>query len=203
MNRLVRSATVLFFILIMPFSNAASREELEKLYSMQMPGTVIQCKRTDETFFTKIRMISRYTVTEQSENKTKMDGRVAMYATGLKTLRFEAEFKATRTMLDTRDMWEVDPDSLVMKVSGEDAKRFKNKGGVDFFRDNSRLNYDEHSDIRFTTYPDYIIGEDDPGFFTSKGAEECTTRFADSFPAGKAGLKVKEDNSNKEHNHEN
>ena len=56
MNRLVRSATVLFFILIMPFSNAASREELEKLYSMQMPGTVIQCKRTDETFFTKIRM---------------------------------------------------------------------------------------------------------------------------------------------------
>ena len=106
-------------------------------------------------------------------------------------------------MLDTRDMWEVDPDSLVMKVSGEDAKRFKNKGGVDFFRDNSRLNYDDHSDIRFTTYPDYIIGEDDPGFFTSKGAEECTTRFADSFPAGKAGLKVKEDNSNKEHNHEN
>ncbi|HHK8330034.1 TPA: hypothetical protein ACQVK3_004656, partial [Serratia marcescens] len=94
-------------------------------------------------------------------------------------------------------------DSLVMKVSGEDAKRFKNKGGVDFFRDNSRLNYDDHSDIRFTTYPDYIIGEDDPGFFTSKGAEECTTRFADSFPAGKAGLKGKEDNSNKEHNHEN
>ena len=146
MNRLVRPTIFLFFILIMPFSNAASREELEKLYSMQMPGTVIQCKRTDETFFTKIRMISRYTVTEQSENKTKMDGWVAMYATGLKALRFEAEFKATRTMLDTRDMWEVDPDSLVMKVSGEDAKRFKNKGGVDFFRDNSRLNYDDHSD---------------------------------------------------------
>ncbi|WP_413703164.1 hypothetical protein, partial [Raoultella ornithinolytica] len=162
-----------------------------------------QCKRTDETFFTKIRMISRYTVTEQSGNKTKMDGRVAMYATGLKSLRFEAEFKAIRTMLDTRDMWEVDPDSLVMKVSGEDAERFKNKGGVDFFRDDSRLNYDEHSDIRFTTYPDYIIGEDDPELFTSKGAEECTTRFADSLPAGKAGLKVKEDNSNKEHNHEN
>ena len=147
-------------------------------------------------------MISRYTVTEQSENKTKMDGRVAIYATGLKSLRFEAEFKATRTMLDTRDMWEVDPDSLVMKVSGEDAKRFKNKGGVDFFRDNSKLNYDEHSDIRFTTYPDYIIGEEDSGFFTSKGAQECTTRFADSLPAGKAGLKVKEDNSNKEYNHE-
>lgn len=52
MNRLVRS-TIFVFILIMPFSNAASREELEKLYSMQMPGTVIQCKRTDETFLQK------------------------------------------------------------------------------------------------------------------------------------------------------
>ena len=106
-------------------------------------------------------------------------------------------------MLDTRDMWEVDPDSLVIKVSGEDAERFKNKGGVDFFRDNSKLNYDEHSDIRFTTYPDYIIGEDEPGLFTSKGAEECTTRFAESLPAGKAGLRAKKDNSHKEKNHEN
>ncbi|WP_434670911.1 hypothetical protein ACMYSO_25160 (plasmid) [Klebsiella sp. B345] len=203
MNRLVRSAPVLFFILTIPVSNAVSREDLGKLYSMQTPGTVIQCKKTDETFFTKVRIISRYTVTEQSGNKTKMDGWVAMYATGLKLLRFEAEFNATRTMLDTRDMWEVDPDSLVMKVSGEDAKRFKNKGGVDFFRDNSKLNYDEHSNIRFTTYPDYIIGEDDPGFFTSKGAQECTTRFPDGLPAGKAGLKVKEDNSHKEINHEN
>ena len=202
MNKLAGFTSMIFFALLIPASNAASKEELKKLYSMQVPGTVIQCRRTDETFFTKIRMISRYTVTEQSENKTKMDGRVAIYATGLKSLRFEAEFKATRTMLDTRDMWEVDPDSLVMKVSGEDAKRFKNKGGVDFFRDNSKLNYDEHSDIRFTTYPDYIIGEEDSGFFTSKGAQECTTRFADSLPAGKAGLKVKEDNSNKEYNHE-
>ena len=202
MNKLAGFTSMIFFALLIPASNAASKEELKKLYSMQVPGTVIQCRRTDETFFTKLKMISRYTVTEQSENKTKMDGRVAMYATGLKTLRFEAEFKATRTMLDTRDMWEVDPDSLVMKVSGEDAKRFKNKGGVDFFRDNSKLNYDEHSDIRFTTYPDYIIGEEDSGFFTSKGAQECTTRFADSLPAGKAGLKVKEDNSNKEYNHE-
>lgn len=202
MNKLAGFTSVIFFALLIPASNAASKEELKKLYSMQVPGTVIQCRRTDETFFTKLKMISRYTVTEQSENKTKMDGRVAIYATGLKSLRFEAEFKATRTMLDTRDMWEVDPDSLVMKVSGEDAKRFKNKGGVDFFRDNSKLNYDEHSDIRFTTYPDYIIGEEDSGFFTSKGAQECTTRFADSLPAGKAGLKVKEGNSNKEYNHE-
>ncbi|CAH3946112.1 MULTISPECIES: hypothetical protein [Klebsiella/Raoultella group] len=202
MNKLAGFTSMIFFALLIPASNAASKEELKKLYSMQVPGTVIQCRRTDETFFTKLKMISRYTVTEQSENKTKMDGRVAIYATGLKSLRFEAEFKATRTMLDTRDMWEVDPDSLVMKVSGEDAKRFKNKGGVDFFRDNSKLNYDEHSDIRFTTYPDYIIGEEDSGFFTSKGAQECTTRFADSLPAGKAGLKVKEDNSNKEYNHE-
>lgn len=202
MNKLAGFTSMIFFGLLIPASNAASKEELKKLYSMQVPGTVIQCRRTDETFFTKLKMISRYTVTEQSENKTKMDGRVAIYATGLKSLRFEAEFKATRTMLDIRDMWEVDPDSLVMKVSGEDAKRFKNKGGVDFFRDNSKLNYDEHSDIRFTTYPDYIIGEEDSGFFTSKGAQECTTRFADSLPAGKAGLKVKEDNSNKEYNHE-
>lgn len=201
MNKLTRFSTVIFLVLLIPASNAATKEELDKLYSMQTPGTVIQCKKMNETFFTKVRMIARYTVTEKNGNKTKMNGRVAFYATGLNELRLEAEFIATRTMLDTRDMWETDPDSLVVKVSGKDADLLKNRGGDDYFRDFMALNYDEHHDIQFTTYPDYVVGEDEPGLFTSKGTTECTTRFAESLPSGKPGLKSMTDSRNKASNH--
>jgi len=202
MNKLFKFITVIFIVLLIPVSNAASKKELEGLYSMQAPGTVIQCKKTDETVFIKIRSILLYTVTEKSENKTNMHARVVIYVSGFKEFRFEAEFKTTRTMLEARDLWEADPDSLVVKVSGKDAELFKNKGGGDFFRDNMALNYDEHHDIRFTTYPDYVVGEDESGVFTSKSALECTTRFAENLPSIKSELKSGKGNSNKENKRE-
>ncbi|HDS6520175.1 TPA: hypothetical protein QHW61_005245 [Klebsiella oxytoca] len=198
MNKIFRFVMVTFFILLMPFSNAASKKELEEFYSMQTPGTVIQCRKIDKAFLTTIEAISRYTVTENNEEKTKMDGRIVFYVTGLKDFRLEAEFKTIRTMLNTRDRWEADPDSVIVKVSGKDADFLKNKSGDDFFRDSITLTHDDHDDIRFRKYPDYAVGEDEPGVFTSKGALECTTRFAENSPSVKSELKSGKNDGNKE-----
>lgn len=198
MNKLFRFAIVTFFILLMPFSKAASKKELEALYSKQTPGSVIQCKKVDETFFTKIEMISRYTVTERNEEKTKMDGWIVFYVTGIKEFRLEAEFKTIRTMLNTRDRWEAAPDTLVVKVSGKDADLLKDRAGSDYFRDNIALTYDEHHDIRLTKYPDFVVGEGESGIFTSKSALECTTRFSENLPPIKSELRSGKDNSKKE-----
>lgn len=191
MNKLITFITVVVFVLILPVSNAADKAEIEKLYSMQIPGTIIQCKKKEESVFTTISTIAQYTVTGKSEHKTKMEVRAVFYVTGFKELRIEAEFKTTRTMLDTRDMWESDPDSLVINVSGQDALLFNDKNGESFFKDYMKFNYDEHSEMRFTTYPDYVFGENKSGLFSSEGAVECTTHFPGSLPPDKAGMKAK------------
>lgn len=191
MNKIITFMTVVVFVFILPVSHAADKDEIERLYSEQIPGTIIHCKKEEESVFTTIRTIARYTVAEKSGSKTKMDVMAVFYVTGFKELRIEAEFKSIRTMLDTRDMWESDPDSLVINVSGKDALFFKDKNGESFFKDYMKLNYDEYSDMRFTTYPDYVFGENKSGLFSSEGAVECTTHFPGNLSSDKAGVKAK------------
>lgn len=198
MNKMMTFITVVIFVFILPVSSAADKAEIETLYSKQMPGTIIQCKKEDESVFTKISTIAQYTVTGKSENKTKMEVRAVFYVTGFKELRIEAEFKSTRTMLDTRDMWESDPDSLVINVSGKDALLFNDKNGESFFKDYMSFNYDEHSEMRFTTYPDYVFGENKSGLFSSESAVECTTHFPGSLPSDKAGMRRRRKDDNNE-----